>query len=87
MAWRLSVKNSRFLALCIRRTPHLSGKICIKKCVLYKLRSPRQREKPTLSETLRQEIRYDVYVVSGDAHLLQLTSLMFVSIVSSVPQF
>ena len=28
MAWGLNVKQPRFLALCIRRTP--SGKICVK---------------------------------------------------------
>ena len=35
VAWALDVKHPRFLALCIRRTPVLSVKICVKKCVLY----------------------------------------------------
>ena len=29
------VKHPRFLALCIRRSPVLSVKNCVKKCVLY----------------------------------------------------
>ena len=33
--WELDVKHPRFLDLCIRRTPDLSVKICVKKCVLY----------------------------------------------------
>ena len=35
VAWALDVKHPRFLALCIGRTPVLSVKICVKKCVLY----------------------------------------------------
>ena len=35
VAWSLDVKHPRFLALCIRRIPVLSVKICVKKCVLY----------------------------------------------------
>ena len=31
----LDVKHPGFLALCIRRTPVLWVKICVKKCVLY----------------------------------------------------
>ena len=34
VAWTLDVKHPRFLALCIRRTPVLSVKIRVKKCVL-----------------------------------------------------
>ena len=36
VAWVLDVKHPGFLALCIRRTPELWVKICVKKCVLYK---------------------------------------------------
>ena len=35
MAWGLDVKHPRSLASCLRRTPTLSVKICVKKCVLY----------------------------------------------------
>ena len=35
MVWGLNVKHPIFLALCIRRTPNMSVKICAKKCVLY----------------------------------------------------
>ena len=35
LAGALDVKHPRFLALCIRRTPVLSVKIRVKKCVLY----------------------------------------------------
>ena len=35
VAWALDVKHPRFLALCLRRTPILSVKICVKKCFLY----------------------------------------------------
>ena len=35
VAWALDVKHPRFLALCIGRTPVLSVKIRVKKCVLY----------------------------------------------------
>ena len=31
----LDVKDPGFLALCIRRTPELWVKICVKKCILY----------------------------------------------------
>ena len=35
VAWALDEKHPSFLALCIRCTPVLSVKICVKKCVLY----------------------------------------------------
>ena len=35
VAWGLNVKHPTFLALCIRCTPILSVKICVKKCILY----------------------------------------------------
>ena len=64
VAWALNVKHPRFLALCIGRTPVLSVKICVKKCVLYA-----RKYGMCFLRTVHSQSMY-LYTINGEATCL-----------------